>query len=260
MKSLQLKRIAVSPEGRRETAAPILDDDVAVGFLAAGFLPLLDHAGPAAASWSVDRPLGPGAVKESQSGRLPLVLDDAGWDRVQQAFVDAAVLCRRHGMRPIVSVDDDGLLHAAVSPLMCHPPMPDRVAAIVSACAPCDVLVVVEDLAPGGLDPTAGVALCKRLIACAQATTLYATSGTVRLAPLKNRGKGTSVDVDGAFLFSAAWCTGLGIPVIAVGASAAPYDRLVRKARMLELAGVVVVDFDGPAPIDRSGFPAIRIA
>jgi hypothetical protein len=240
---VRLQRIAVSPEGRRSKDAPIFDDDVAADFAAAGLVPLLDHAGPAAASWSVERPLGPALVKESGSGRLPLVLDDDGWERVQRSFVDAVVRSRAHGLRPVIAVDDDGLLHAAVSPLMCQPPMPDRVSELLRACAPCDVLVVVEDLAPGGIDATAGIALCERFIADAQATTLYATAGTVRLRPLKDRAKGAaSVDVDGAWLFSAAWVVGLGIPVIAVGASGAPYDRLVRKARSLKIAGVVVVE------------------
>lgn len=236
-----LFRIAVSADGRRAPTAPILDDDVALRCAALGLLPVLDHAGPAAASWSVDRPVGPAAIKESETGRLPAVLDDEGWDRVQRAFVDAAARCRAHGLRPVIAVDDDGLLHAAISPLMSRPPMPERAEAIVSACAPCDLLVVVEDLAPGGLDPTAGIALCARLIHAAGATTLYATAGTVRLAPLKNRGKGNSVDVDGVFLASAAWVTGLGIAVVGVGASAAPVERLIRRARSLKLAGVVVV-------------------
>ncbi len=234
-------RVAVSPEGRRDACAPLFDDELAALCAAAGLVPVLDHAGPAAASWSIDRPLGPALVKESVSGRLPLVLDDEGWERLQRAFVTAAQRCRAHGLRPIIAVDDDGLLHAAVSPLMTHPPAPNRVRSIARACAPCDVLVVVEDLAPGGLDPTAGIALCRQLIADAAATTLYATAGTVRLAPLKNRGKGESVDVDGVFLDSAAWCTGLGVPVVAVGASAASPKRLLQRARSLQLAGVVVV-------------------
>ena len=236
-----LWRLAVRGDGLRQAVAPLLNDDIAARCAALGAIALLDHAGPATASWSIDRPIGPGAVKESSSGRLPQVLDDDSWLPVVAAFAAAASICRRHGLRPVVAVDDDGLLHAAISPLMCHPPCPDRVATIVKACAPCDVLVVVEDLAPGGLDPTAGIALCKRLIDDAGATTLYATAGTVRLLPLKDRGKGSSVDVDGAFLFSAAWCVGLGLPVIAVGCSAAPAERLLRKAKALGLAGVVVV-------------------
>lgn len=236
-----LWRVAVSSEGRRSPAAAVFNEVLAAHCLRDGLVPVLDHAGPAAALWSVERPLGPAAVKESVTGRLPLGLDDEGWTRVQGAFVVAAAWCHKLGLRPVIAVDDDGLLHAAVSPLMSHPPLPHRVRAIVAACAPCDLLLVVEDLAPGGLDPTAGVALARQLVDTAGATTLYATAGTVRLLPLKDRGKGHSVDVDGAFIASAAWCVGLGVPVVAVGASAASPHRLLVRSRALGLHGVVGV-------------------
>lgn len=236
-----LWRVAVSAEGRRAAQAPVLDDLLATW--PAGVVPLLDHAGPAAATWSLDRPLGPAAIKESQTDRLPRVLDDEGWGVVIAGFAAAAQSCRRRGLRPVIALDDDGLLHAALSPLMSPPHgQAERVRQLVVACAPCDVLVVVEDLAPGGTDATTGRETCKEMVASAQATTLYATSGTVRLAPLKERDKGDSVDIGGAFLASAAWAVAVvEVPVVAVGRSAAAEGVLAAAAAATGLAGVVLV-------------------
>lgn len=234
--------VAVSAGGRRAADALVAGAAV-VDAWPDGVIPVLDHAGPAAAGWSTERPVGPDSVKESRTGRLPRVLDDEGWGAVVAAFASAAAAFRQRGIRVVVAVSDDGLLHACISPLMCRPPQPARVAAVLRACAPCDVLVVVEDLAPLGLDATDGTALARGFVVDAGATTLFATAGTDRLAPLKDRDKGSSVDVDGAFLFSAAWCVraGFDVPVVAVGRSAAPPDRLARRARALGLHGVVVV-------------------
>lgn len=239
--------VAVSAAGRRAKDAVVVGadakDDVVERVRQGGLIALLDHAGPAAATWSVDRPLGPAAIKESTTGRLPRVLDDDEFAGVVAEFKAAADAVRGAGVVPVVAALPDGLLHACCSPLMCLPPRQDRVVAVVAACAPCDVLVVVEDLAPGGLDPTAGVALAARLVEAARAQTLYATAGTVRLAPLLERDKGASVDVDGVFLSSAAWCVGrVGVPVVAVGRSAATARVLKRRANALNLAGFLVVD------------------
>jgi len=236
-----LWRVAVSAAGRRAAGAQVLDDLTATW--PAGVVPLLDHAGPAAATWSLDRPLGPAAIKESQTDRLPRVLDDEGWAAVIACFAAAAESCRRRGLRPVVALDDDGLLHGALSPLMAPSGgQVHRVRELVVACAPCDVLVVVEDLAPGGTDATTGRGTCKEMVALAQATTLYATSGTVRLAPLKERDKGASVDVDGAFVASAAWAVAaVDVPVVAVGRSAAGHGVLAAAAAALGLTGVVLV-------------------
>ncbi len=235
--------IAVSATGRRAKDDVVVDERVVEGVKLRALIPFLDHAGPAAARWSVERPVGPAAVKESTTGRLPRVLDDDEFASFVAEFKAAADAVRAKGVVPVVAALPDGLLHACCSPLMCQPPRPDRVVAVVAACAPCDVLVVVEDLAPGGTDATTGVEFARLLVDTARATTLYATAGTVRLAPLLERDKGASVDVDGAFLFSAAWCVGrVNVPVVAVGRSAAPRHVLRRRAKALNLAGFLVVD------------------
>jgi len=202
---------------------------------------VLDHAGPVAARWSTLRALGASNVAEPVTGRLPRVLGDDGWRDVTRAFVAGAAALRANGGRPIVALDDDGLLHGCVSPLAgADAATFDRAVAVVRACAPCDVLTVVEDLAPGGLDATAGVQRARALVAAARASTLYATAGTARLPPLHRRAKGGAVDDVGHFLASAAWCVGrIDRPIVAVGTSAAPDETLVARARRLGLAGVV---------------------
>lgn len=231
--------VGVRADGARRADAVVVDEAVIAAW-PKDVVAVLDHAGPAAASWLVERPVGPAAVKESTTDRLPRVLDDDGWHAVVAAFANAARAFRDRGVAVAVNVADDGLLHACVSPLMCNPPQVARVVDVVAACAPCDVVVVVEDLAPGGLDATAGIALCQRLVDVAQAKVLYATAGTVRLQPLKDRDKGDSVDVDAAFVASAAWVVGkVNADVVALGSSAATVDRLAVVGAAAGVVGVV---------------------
>jgi 2,4-dienoyl-CoA reductase-like NADH-dependent reductase (Old Yellow Enzyme family) len=237
-----LVRIAVNAAGRRAADAPVLDDDRGAALVTqAGddIVVVLDHAGPAAAAWSTERPVGASAVAEVNTGRLPRALDDDGWRAIVADFVRGAEHVRRAGGRPVVALDDDGLLHGCLSPLA-GPPCPERARAVVAACAPCDVLVVVEDLAPGGTDATSGLSHARALVDAAAATTLYATCGTARLAPLSLREKGDSGDDTGHFLASAAWCVGhVDIPVVAVGRARAANATLAARARRFGLAGVV---------------------
>jgi hypothetical protein len=239
----RLRRLAVEAAGRRAAdpaVAPTVEEFADARALVSDELLVLDHAGPAAARWSTERPVGVAAVPEVRTGRVPRALDDEGWRQITTAFARGAALLRAHGRLPVIALDDDGLLHGCVSPLVMRHPPTGRVLAVLEACAPCDVLVVVEDLAPGGLDPTAGVAFARVAVAAAQATTLLATAGSAWLAPLHERTKGRSRDDVGHFLASAAWCVGRSdVPVVAVGRSAASDEHLRRRARALGLADVV---------------------
>jgi hypothetical protein len=260
-----LRRLAVAAAGRRgrdPQAFPTVDEAIAGGLVAprphggagAGstleerrrdVVFALDHAGPAAARWSTDRPVGIAAAPEVTTGRIPRALDDAGWQEVGAAFAAGAARLRAHGHLPLVALDADGLLHGCVSPLVGGTPDPARALAVLRACAPCDVLVVVEDLAPGGLDPTAGVAFARQAVVEAQAATLWATAGTAHLAPLQERRKGGSADDVGHFLASAAWCVGrVGVPIVAVGHSVARDDVLRARAATFGLAGVARIGGD----------------
>jgi hypothetical protein len=183
---------------------------------------------------------------------VPRALDEQGWQEVERSFVTGATVLRRAGIRPVLALDDDGLLHGCLSPLMGDAPVA-RAEAIVAACAPCDVLVVVEDLAPGGIDATTGIALARRFASAAQATTLYATCGTIRLAPLSRRTKGAAVDERAHFLASATWCVGrVDRPVVAVGHAAATDSVLLARARALGLSGVVRAADHDPGATSRS--------
>ena len=149
--------------------------------------------------------------------------------------------------RVVVAVDDDGLLHTALSPLSSIPTRRDRVLTILAACAPCDVLLVIEDLAPRGLDPTAGIAFARDAVLITNAKRLYATAGTAWLPPLRDRKKGRSVDIEAHDLASAAWAVGrVDVEVYGVVRTAAPLDLVARKARQFGLAGFIVDERAAP--------------
>jgi hypothetical protein len=230
-------RKAVCDDGRRGPQHAV----VSTCTVSAGDVVVLDHAGPAASRWSLQRSAGVDISTDPLSTRKSFALDDAGWAAVVAAYVAAAAAVRAQGGTVVVAVDDDGLLHAALSPLASAPPRPDRVLEILAACAPCDVLLVVEDLAPRGIDATAGIAFAKQAVATARSQVLYATAGTAWLPPLRDRRKGRSVDDVGFDLSSAAWAVGrVGVPVFGVVRSAATVAALQAAARRLGLSGLVL--------------------
>lgn len=230
-------RWAVCDEGRRGPQHAVLQANA----VAAGDVVVLDHAGPAASRWSLQRSVGVDITTDPLSTRKSAALDDAGWAAVVAAYVAAAEAVRRQGGTVVVAVDDDGLLHAALSPLASSPPRPQRVLEVLAACAPCDVLLVVEDLAPRGIDATTGIAFAKQAVVTARSRVLYATAGTAWLPPLRDRRKGRSVDDVGFDLSSAAWAVGrVDVPVFGVVRSAASSSQLQAAAPRLGLAGIVL--------------------
>lgn len=236
--------VAVSAEGRRAVDHVVVDDALVAAW-PAGVVACLDHAGPLAALWSTERPVGPGLVAESITGRVPRVVDDAAVAALVAAYARAAAAFAARGVDVAVGAFVDNFCHACCSPLMCRPPRPDVVAAIVAACAAAcgavDVVVVVDDLAPGGVDATAGRALCASLCAPlgAGARRVIATVGTVRLLPLLARDKGDATDVDGLFVDAVAFAAG-GAAVWAAGVADAVADaRLRQRANTLKLQGIM---------------------
>ena len=205
--------VAVRADGRRFAHQPVCDASCDAAALRAlvgdpvqgvDTIVLLDHAGPCAAHWSLDRPLGAAAQPEPVTGRTPRALDELGWAEVTRAFVDAAARCRAAGVSWGVALDDDGLLHDALRRA------PARALALVEATRPARVSLPVEDLAPRGLDVTDGVALARQLTARG-VTHIVASAGTRALAPLRARRKGDTVGGRAALVAaaaSAAWLVG----------------------------------------------------
>lgn len=233
------QRVAVATIGRRFAqhavagAGDRLDDGAVV---------ILDHAGPAASRWSLERAIGSAIAVDPVSDRRCSAIEDDGWLLVVDEFAAAARIVRAAGGRVVVAVDDDGLLHTALSPLTSSPPRSDRVLAVLRACAPCDLLLVIEDLAPRGIDVTTGLAFAKHAVLVAGAQRLYATGGTAWLPPLRDRKKGRSTDCEGFDLATAAWAVRrvVGVEVHAVVRSDAPLALLRSRAHRLGLTGFLI--------------------
>ena len=240
-----LVRLAVRADGRRRPTQAVVDDEV-LASLPADTIVVLDHAGPAASRWSLERSVAVDAVCDPVSGRRARAVADSEWSALVSAWKDAARLVRASGRLVGVAVDGDGLLHAALSPLQ-SPSRPDRVLEVLAACAPCIPLLTIEDLAPGGLDASAGVAFARVAIMAARATTIMATAGTGWLLPLRDRRKGGSVDETGLALASAGWCMGrVDASIVGVVRPGVPVAVAVAAARRLGLTGVVMEEFDPP--------------
>jgi hypothetical protein len=233
-----LVRLAVSPNGRRHPGQAVLDE-ASLAALPGDTMVVLDHAGPAASRWATERAVAVDEVVDPASGRRARALDDQEWATLVDAFAAAARRVRAAGHAVVVAVDGDGLLHAALSPLQ-SPSRPERVLEVLAACAPCTPLLTIEDLAPGGLDASAGVAFAVAAIEAAKAPMLIATGGTAWLLPLLERRKGRSVDQTGLALASAGWCVGrVAVPVVGVVRDDVDVDVALAAARRLGLAGVV---------------------
>lgn len=231
--------MAVRADGRRSLGAPSLDDADAALPGPAGALVVLDHAGPRSARWSSERALGATDHAEPETGRRPRPLDDADWRELGEAFARGAEAVRRAGCTPILGIDDDGLLQAALSPWT---GVADGVArlqlvlAIHRACGPVDVALCVEELAPGGLDASDGIEAARALHAQG-ARTVFASAGSHAFPPLLTRAKGRSVGDPALALRSAAWLVGR-VPVRVVAVVDGDPASLRTRALALGLAGV----------------------
>lgn len=232
--------IAVRADGRRAPGAPSLDVEGTALPGPPGALWVLDHAGPRSALWSSERALGATDSAEPETGRRPRPLDEAGWQALGEAFARAALAIRRAGQTPILGIDDDGLLQAALSPRSGGSDGAARLARVLAvhrACGPVDVALCVEELAPGGLDAQDGIEAARALVAQG-ARTVYASAGSHAFPPLLTRTKGSSVGDPALALRSAAWLVGR-VPARVVAVVDSEADALLPRARALGLDGVV---------------------
>ena len=148
----------------------------------------------------------------------------------------------------VLSAHDDGLLAATLSPRT-NPEQPlfariERVARAVDvvkrAGKRVSVALTVEELCPGGLDPTDGVIIARELVD-AGAALILAQGGTRALPALWARPNPTGGDLGDAFLASAAWLVGrVLVPVLALGPTT-DLPRAGARAAARGLAGVVGV-------------------
>ena len=235
--------LAVSPEGRRTADAPMTVAALLTGEQRA--IAVLDHAGPRASAWLIERALGPSEGADVVTGRTSLALDDPGWARITADFARQAEACRAAGIACVLGAHDDGLLHSALSPRSGDPEGGlRRVLAIHRAVGAGDVVLVVEDLCPRGLDATDGIAIAQALVGQG-AKRIYAAAGSDALPPLRRRVKGTHESdprhAARSALASAAWLLGrVDAEIVAVIPRGAP--GLADDVRALGLAGFVVED------------------
>lgn len=251
--------LAVEPLGRRASDAPLVDDAALEVLRRAqdgghALIPVLDHAGPEAGRFSSERPIGPAAVPAPTSGRAPLPLDDAGWERVMERYRAAAARLKAGGIgRAILSVDDDGLLAASLSP-RANPgrPFAERLTpalraarAVLAEGLEVGVALTVEELSPAGLDATDGIEAARALVDVG-AGVLVASGGSEALPVLKHRSGARGPD--DVWLASAAWLVGrVAVPVLAQGPCPDP-ERARAAALALGLDGVVAVPAREEAP------------
>lgn len=260
---LVLLPVAVEPLGRRSADAMVVEDALpAIAAARAAGTPVvvvLDHAGPAAALWSSERPRGPAEAPEPRTGRRPRALDDGEWGALGVRYEEAARACAAAGVPCVLGVDDDGLLQAALSPSTSLSTSPSAAgagaagdddarralvlaihrAASRGAGAPVDVALVVEELCPRGLDPTDGIAAARALVGQG-VRRIYASAGTEALPALKHRAKGRTSSGALVALASAAWLPphlDAGVEVVAVLPAAAAGAREL--AARQGLAGIV---------------------
>jgi hypothetical protein len=240
-----LWRVAVSADARRSSQHATIDD-VTSSSLATWIV--LDHAGPATSRYAlersvalVDAPIDPVSRRQARSMTDNEVAD------VIASFSTAARRVRDLGRRPVIAVDDDGLLHRTLS-LDPRAGARPRLLALLAACAPCELCLTIEDLSPGGLAPSDGIEFARQALEVSSSTMVVATGGTAAYGPLHTRRKGSSLDRTGLGLASAAWLIGRldgAHPVDVFGLLRMGADDLVdreaviARAHRLGLAGIV---------------------
>jgi hypothetical protein len=241
----ELWRVAVSAEARRWPRQSTIDELTSSS--EATWI-VLDHAGPAASRHALERSVAlVGTPLDPVSRRRARAMTDAEIAAVIGSFADAARRVRELGRRPVIAIDDDGLLHRALSYDPAAGARP-RLLELIAACAPCELCLTIEDLCPGGLDPSAGIDFARQALTVSSSSMVIATGGTAAYDPLHSRRKGNSVDRTGVGLASAAWLVGrldVTDPVDVFGllrtSADAPMDRdaVVARAQRVGLAGIV---------------------
>lgn len=142
---------------------------------------------------------------------------------------------------PFLSVDEDGPLAKLASPRTSTlPNIEARIEALLKNFKPeLGVALTVEELCPGGLDPTDGI-LIAQAFEQAGAKFIIASGGTADFPALKNR-RSTQMQKDSnyAWLSSACWLVGkVNIPVFAQG-SFENTEEIKHRAKVCGLSGLV---------------------
>lgn len=253
--NLLLWTLAVREDGARAADAPVVDEERArVAAARDDVVVVLGHAGPEASRWREARAIAAADVPSASTGRRPSALDAEGWRDVIASFSRAAEMCSQGGVGfVLVDASDDGLLAGALSPLSFpgvtrerrRAPLLEVVKAVRGRGLHVGVLLTVEDLAPGGLDPTAGIEAAK---ACegAGSSLFVARAGSAWFEDLRSRPR--SMGDDEAWLASALWLVPhVAAPVYAAG-PVVDAKRALSLATQSGLAGVITWKVEGPPP------------
>lgn len=255
----RLVTLAVRADGRRVPDALTAAEAVSAldGKWPAHWEPVLDHAGPSTALHDKARPVGPSTAVHVPTGRQPRALTPDEWTTLHAELLTAARALRAAGAPCITwAWDQDGLWHAARSPLWVADAaraayMDAMTAVLHTLCTDgkTAVALTVEDLAPGGLSPTEGVADAQAA-AAAGATCLYASGGTTAFAAMVHRplpapsAHHAPVDSGDAWLASPAWLVGR-VPCAVWGQTCSdPSPHTDARAAALGLAGLVLCSAD----------------
>ncbi|MFH1811198.1 MAG: hypothetical protein ABIJ09_20840 [Pseudomonadota bacterium] len=246
--ALVMLRASVNAEGRSAANEPALDlgDDLvrlaqwieAVHEGGALALVELTHGGPRAGDLSSTRPVGPDTVVDPVHGRTPLPLTDL--DAVTTCFDQAAARALQAGADLLgLEIAHGSLLHSWLSPLGWSRPvdeatrlqLPLRIARSLAARAVLMPTLCAEDLCPGGLTPTQGLAAaCALRDAGASALVVTAGHRSVRHLQRPLRPPGPLREAPHARL--ASWVRrAVELPVGVVGGlrSRAAMDTLLRE-------------------------------
>lgn len=243
----QLLGVAIRPDGRVQEAQRVWVD-VVDRPAPPGVSLLLQHSGPAASRWSSERAVAAADVLDPKSHRRARAISADEFDAVVADYAAAARAAHAAGYGVVVDVADDGLLHQALSPLL-SPSRPDLVLRVVAACAPCALRIVVEDLAPGGLDLCAGLDAVMRAAELSGGgdpargeDVVVVTAGSAWLAPLYDRHKGSNSDASGVALASSAFAVGrlTGRRVFGEVSAATSAPAVIERTRAVGLDGVLV--------------------
>ncbi|MES2504646.1 MAG: hypothetical protein V4534_07200 [Myxococcota bacterium] len=146
---------------------------------------------------------------------------------------------------PFLSIDEDGPLAKMASPRTSDlPDVDSRIEALLEAWEPGrtrGIALTVEELCPGGLDPTDGI-LIAQAFEKAGAAFIIVSAGTADFPVLKyRRSTQTQKQPNHAWLASACWLVGkVSIPVYAQGYFSSEMEPdLIHQAKVCGLSGLV---------------------
>lgn len=245
--------LAVEEKGKRTEHQSVVSPQsaalIAESFTAGRpLIPLLDHAGPAAFAWMKERAYGPSDRWVHPTGRRPLGLTRELWEGRVEAYINASETLLRAGVQTaIVGMHHDGLLAAALSPVM-NPDAtePERFLEplnifrkLQDRWASLGVCFALEEVCPGGRDPTEGISFAQ----CLEqegAHGLWLAGGTALFPPGYARFTNLSGDSGDLWLTTAQWvCGHVKIPLWAVGKTHDPQVALARATKR-GLRGITV--------------------